>query len=30
MDNNFIILPTTIENSYERIETNGIYLMDNA
>ena len=30
MDNNFTILPTTIENSYERIEVNGIYLIDNA
>ena len=30
MENNFTILPTTIPNSYERIEVDGIYLIDNA
>jgi len=30
MKNNFTILPTTIENSYERIEIKGIYLIDNS
>ena len=29
MHNDFTILPTTIENSFERIEVNGIYLIDN-
>lgn len=29
MKNDFTILPTTIANSLERIEVNGIYLIDN-
>ena len=29
MSNDFTILPTTIANSMERIEVNGIYLIDN-
>ena len=30
MDNGYIILPATIPNSFERIEINGIYLIDTA
>ena len=30
MENGFTVLPTNIANTFERIEVNGIYLIDSA
>ena len=30
MENGFTVLPTTIESSFERIELEGVYLIDNS